>query len=159
MYRAELIDQLATLRHTAGRRVTETGYAQSHASPLSASSYLLHPISTRVYTPCKRTYVHIHAYLRVCTVLQSRAYHRLPAIRAGDYRSCVTLRTRCNSTLGDMLSGHPSNRLAAYSLHTCSTDAWTATFCIRNRADLGGSTGSAVQEIETKHASDSEGYR
>lgn len=32
VHRARLIDQLATLRHTIGRRATETGYAQSSRS-------------------------------------------------------------------------------------------------------------------------------
>lgn len=57
VYWSELIDQLTTLRHTVGRRVTETGYAQSHASPLSASSYLLPPISTHDHVTYTRVYV------------------------------------------------------------------------------------------------------
>lgn len=134
--RSRLIDQLATLRHTTvGRRLTETGYARSQ---LPRAAYLLPPISHR----------HTHACLRVTCAgdldereRERRAYHILRArigelVCHGTYTMSIQFQRSATCSLD-----RTSNRLAARSPHTCSSDAWTATFCIRNRPGLAGSTG------------------
>lgn len=128
-------------------------------SQLPRTCYLLF---LRTTTP--HTHVSMCKYMDIRVAdLTEESIPRYGIVDRGMYRRTRVSRyahdDRTIPPLGDMRSGHPSNRLTAYSPHTCFSDAWTVTFYIRNRPVRVGSTGYTIQEIETKRVASLKGYR